>query len=155
MLVKTKHFGEIELSEDKILVFEDGLMGFEDNKKYTILYDIDGEETPAISWLQSLDEQALALPVINPMLVKEDYNPTVEDELLKPLGEISEENLILLLILNVPSDLNKMTANLKAPIVINSETRKGSQIIVENPEYTIKYNVYDAVKTMKEKKGEN
>ena len=42
-------------------------------------------------------------------------------------------------------------ANLKAPFIINSDTRKGCQIIVENKDYEIKYNVYEA---LKKKKGE-
>lgn len=153
MVVQTRYFGEIDLTEDKIISFESGLMGFEDFKKFTILYDVEEEGTPAISWLQSLDEPGLALPVINPLYVKEDYDPIVEDELLKSLGTITDENLVVLLILNVPSDLTKMTANLKAPIIINSDTKKASQIIADNVDYEVKYNVFEAIQTMKKKKG--
>jgi flagellar assembly factor FliW len=155
MIVKTKHFGEIDLDEAKIITFEQGIMGFEDYKNYTILYDTEDGEKASISWLQSLDEQALAIPVINPLLVKPDYNPVVEDELLKPLGEINEENVVLLLTITVPADLTKMSVNLKAPFVINADTRKGSQIIVENQEYEVKYNIYSMLQKLKEEKGEN
>lgn len=152
MLVKTKHFGEIDLSEDKILTFDNGIMGFEDCKKYTILYDSEKAERPVISWLQSLDEQALALPIISPLYVKEDYNPMVEDELLDSLGELTEDNLALFVTMTVPSDLTKMTCNLKAPIVINADTRKGCQIVADNADYAIKYPVYE--KFAKNKEGE-
>lgn len=154
MLVKTKYFGDIDLEEDKIITFEQGIMGFEGFKRYTILFDIEGESKPSISWLQCLDEQSLALPVINPFLIKDDYNPVVEDELLKPIGEINEQNLIILLSLTVPSDMTKLSVNLKAPFIINSDTRKGCQIIVENQEYEIKYNVYNILKKLKDEKGE-
>lgn len=154
MLVKTKYFGEIDLDESKVIDFEQGIMGFEDYKKYTILYDIEDGEKSNISWLQSLDEQNLAIPVINPFVVKSDYNPTVEDELLKPLGDITEDNILLLLTITVPSDLTKMSVNLKAPFIINADTRKGSQIIVENQDYEVKYNVYSVFKELKEKKGD-
>lgn len=154
MIVKTKHFGEIDLDKDKIITFEQGIIGFEDYKNYTILYDTEDGEKASISWLQSIDEQALAIPVINPLLVKPDYNPVVEDELLKPLGEINEENVVLLLTITVPSDLTKMSVNLKAPFVINADTRKGSQIIVENQDYEVKYNVYSMLQKLKEEKGE-
>lgn len=153
MLVNTRYFGEVDLAEDKIITFEDGLMGFEDYKKYTILYDIDEEGAPSISWLQSIDEPSLALPIINPIFINKEYNPTVEDELLKPLGDINEENLAILLIMNVPSDISKMTVNLKAPIIINSDTKKGRQIIVENQDYEIRYNIYDVIQNMKSAKG--
>lgn len=154
MLVKTKYFGEIDLEEDKIITFEQGIMGFEENKRYTILFDVEEENKPGISWLQSLDEQGLALPVVNPFLIKNDYNPIVEDELLRSVGEISEHNLVILLSLTVPSDLTKMSANLKAPFVINSDTRKGCQIIVENQDYEVKYCIYETLKKLKEEKGE-
>lgn len=154
MLVKTRHFGEIDLAEDKVLTFEDGLIGFEDCKRYTILYNNEEGENNTISWLQSLDMQELALPVISPLSVMADYNPIVEDEVLKPLGELTEENVIILLTLSVPSDITKMSANLKAPLVINADTKKGCQIIAENPDYVVKYNIYDLVKKSKEAKGE-
>lgn len=154
MLIKTKYFGDISLEEDKIITFSQGIMGFEDFKRYTILFDVEEGDKSSISWLQSLDEQGLALPVINPFHVKPDYNPIVEDEILKPIGEINEQNLVILLSLTVPTDLEKMSVNLKAPFIINSDTRKGCQIIVENQDYEVKYNVYDALKQLKEEKGE-
>ncbi|WP_026835005.1 flagellar assembly protein FliW [Eubacterium xylanophilum] len=146
MLVKTKYFGEIDLTDDKIITMERGLMGFEDYKNYTILFDSEKEKT-TISWFQSLDEPGLAIPVINPLIVKPDYNPVVEDELLKGMGELTEENLVILLTMTVPSDITQMTVNLMAPIIINSDTRKGAQVIVENDDYEIKYKVYDKLKS--------
>ena len=152
MLIKTRCFGEINLEEEKIITFEKGLFGFEEFKRFTILYDID-EEKVSISWLQSVDEEALALPVVNPALVKEDYNPVIEDELLNQLGELTEENIVVLLTVTVPSEIKNTTVNLKAPIIINSDTRKGCQVVAENPDYVVKYNVYEALKARKEKEG--
>jgi flagellar assembly factor FliW len=155
MLIQTKHFGKIDLEESKIITFDQGIMGFEECKQYTILYDIEDGQNPAISWLQSIEEPSLALPVINPFIIKSDYNPVVEDELLKPLGEINEENLVLLLTVTVPTDVEKMSVNLKAPFIINADTRKGCQAIVENQDYDIKYKVYDIIQKSKGKKGES
>lgn len=149
MLVKTKFFGEVDLPEEKILTFDRGLIGLPDYKRYTIVYDCEREESN-ISWLQSVEEPTLALPVIKPWLVKEDYNPVVEDELLNHIGELTEENLVILLTMTVPSDIKKMTVNLKAPVIINADTRKGAQIIVENEDYEVKYQVYDVLSRKKE-----
>ncbi|MFA9464531.1 MAG: flagellar assembly protein FliW [Velocimicrobium sp.] len=154
MIVQTRYFGEIDLSEDKIIIFENGIMGFEQFKKFTLLYDSEKEERPSISWLQSLDEKSLALPVINPLLVDEGYNPVVEDDLLKSLGELTDENIAILLVMTIPSDIKKMTANMKAPIIINSDTRKGCQVIVENQDYPIKFKVYECLKNPNAKKGD-
>lgn len=154
MLVQTRCFGEIDLEEDKILSFDRGIMGFEGCKKFTILYDNEeeeaGKERNPISWLQSLDEPGLALPIVTPLYVKPDYNPRVEDELLQHIGELTEENLIIFLTLNVPSQIENMTVNLMAPIVINADTKRGTQIIVENDDYPIKYNVYEIFAKQKE-----
>lgn len=150
MLVKTKYFGEIDLTDEKIITLEKGLFGFEEYKRFTILYDCEKEERTNISWFQCVDNQALALPVISPLVVKEDYNPVVEDELLKGLGEITEENLVVLLTMTVPEDLKEMSVNLKAPIIINADTRKGAQIIVENQDYEVKYKIYDVLNEKKE-----
>ncbi|MDF2803905.1 MAG: hypothetical protein K0S61_3808, partial [Anaerocolumna sp.] len=71
----------------------------------------------------------------------------------KSLGDIRDENLVLLLSLTVPADITKMSANLKAPFIINSATRKGTQLIVENQDYEIKYNIYDYIQLLKNEKG--
>lgn len=153
MLVKTRHFGEIDLDESKIISFDSGILGFEACRKYTLLYDEEDGNRPDISWLQSLEEPQLAIPVVSPFLVKPDYNPEVEDELLKSLDNLTEDNIVVLISITVPSDITKISANLKAPFLINSEARKGAQIIIENPEYEIKYQFYDQLMAHKAAKG--
>lgn len=154
MKVLTKFFGEVELDDNKILEFPNGIIGFEDFKKYAILYDEENEGKTRISWLQSLEEPALALPVIDPLAIVPEYAPTIEDELLKPLGDPADEDLLFLLAMTVPSDIAKVTANMKAPFIINAATCKGAQIIVDNADYPVKFNVYESVQKMKEKAGE-
>lgn len=154
MKVLTKFFGEVELDEKKVLEFPNGIIGFEDFKKYAILYDEQNEEEKRISWLQSLEEPKLALPVIDPLAIMSEYTPMIEDELLKPLGDPADEDLLVLLAMTVPSDMTKVTANMKAPFIINAVTCKGAQIIVDNADYPVKFNVYESVQKMKEKAGE-
>ena len=154
MLIKTRYFGEIDVDDQKIITFDNGLIGFEYLKKFTLIYNNESETSGNVTWLQSLDEPMVAFPALSPFYVMTDYNPIVEDEVLKPLGELTEENVIILLTLSVPSDITKMSANLKAPLVINADTKKGCQIIAENPDYVVKYNIYDLVKKSKEAKGE-
>lgn len=153
MLVKTKHFGEIDLDENKVIRFEQGILGFEDYRDYTLLYDDEDGDRPDISWLQSLEEPALAIPVISPFLVRPDYDPQVEDELLQPLGELNDNNIVVLVSVTVPAEVEDVSANLRAPFVINSASRKGVQIIVENSEYEIKYRFYERLKEIKAEKG--
>ena len=141
MRIDTKYFGNIDIDQEKIIHFDNGLLGFEDYKDYTILYDIDEEERSFFSWLQSVEEKGLAFPVVNPLNVDKNYDPTVEDELLTPLGDINSENMVVLLLATIPSNVKEASVNMKAPLVINSDNRKGMQIIVENTEYEIKHKL--------------
>ncbi len=154
MRVKTKFFGEVDLDDNKVLEFPNGIIGFEDFKKFAIIYDSEDENDAKISWLQSLEEPLLALPVVDPLAIVPDYAPMIEDELLKPLGNPADKDLLFLLVMTVPSDMTKVTANMKAPVIINTKTCAGVQLIVDNADYPVKYNVYDAVQKMKEKAGE-
>lgn len=150
MSVNTKLFGEIEIEKDKIITFEKGLIGLPELKKFALITDAEGNNSK-IQWLQSLDEPAMALPLINPYEILEEYNPVVEDELLKPLGEFKEKDLMLLVTIRVPEDITQMTINLKGPIIINAETRKGCQIIVED-DLQVRFPVYDILEKRKERK---
>ena len=154
MLIKTKCFGEVDITEDKVITFDEGLMGFEEYKRFTLLYNNEDDKRSPVSWLQSKDEEKLAFPVIMPFAVKEDYQPVINDTLLEPLGELTDDNVSVLLTMSVPKDITKMTVNLKAPLVINSDIRKGTQVIVENQDYQIKFPIYDMIKKAKEEKGD-
>lgn len=154
MKVQTKFFGEVELDDSKILEFPHGIIGFEKFKRFAIIYNGEDKQDTKISWLQSIDEPLLALPIVDPLAIVPDYAPMIEDELLKPLGNPADEDLVFLLVMTVPSDMTKVTANLKAPVIVNTKTCTGVQLIVDNADYPVKYNVYDAVSRMKEKAGE-
>ena len=52
--------------------------------------------------------------------------------------------------LTVPSDLTKMTCNLKAPIIINTDTMKGIQLIADNEDYLVRYPIYDLLQSRKD-----
>ena len=153
MVINTKLFGTIELSEDKILTFDQGLIGFESLKLFAILYDLEKDSKRSVCWLQSLDEPELAFPVIDPFLVKQNYNPEINDNSLSSLGEVKEDYLSVLVTLAVPKDITKMACNLRAPIIINTDTRKGAQVITETAEYPVKYYIYDILKAKKQERG--
>ena len=153
MKAATRLFGEIEIDESKIITFEDGIIGFPDMKKFTLIFDEEKEGRPSISWLQSMDEPEIAFPVMDPLFVCETYNPSVEEELLKNLGTIKEDNLYVLVTVTVPQNIKELAVNLNAPIVINTDTRKASQIIVED-DLPVRYRIYEILEEAKKKAGE-
>lgn len=154
MKAMTKYFGEVDIEEEKVLEFPNGIIGFENLHKFAIIYDLDRGKDVNVSYLQSLEEPLLVLPVLNPLVVLDSYNPMIEDELLEPLDMPKEDEIMVLLSMTVPADLTKMTVNMKAPFVINTRTKKGGQIIVENTDYQIRYPIYDILQANKEKAGE-
>lgn len=152
MNILTKVFGEITIDVDKVITFPSGIIGFPDLTEYALVHDED-KGAGSIHWLQSVQEPAFAMPVMDPLLVMPEYNPEVDDELLKNIGEIVPEELLVLVTVTVPSDLTKMTVNLKGPIIINAAEKKACQIIVEGEGYAVKYPVYDILNA-KKKAGE-
>lgn len=150
MKVSTKIFGEIEVDESRFIYFEDGILGFPELKRFMLIHDEESSGKNLISWMQSIEEPGFAMPVIDPLKVCPDYNPEVEDELLKPLGELTGDEILVLTTVTVPSEIEKMTSNLKAPFIINSENLKACQIILEDEQYLIKYPIYETLKNSKE-----
>jgi len=150
MLIKTKIFGDVEISDEKILTFEDGIIGFPDLKHFTLLHDEEKGTDAGIRYFQSIEEPAFAMPVMNPLMVCENYNPQVSDEFLSSLGDLKDENIVVLVTVTVPTDLTKMTVNLQGPIIINSDEKKGAQIIVEGNDYPVRYPIYDILKSRKD-----
>ena len=155
MQINTKWFGTVEIDGAKVITFEKGLIGFEDCSRFAIVYEADDKKEKPIMWLQSLDEQALALPIIKPEYIVDEYAPDVEDELVYKLGEnVKSDDLMIFVTMTVPSDLTKMTCNLKAPIIINTATMKAVQAVAANEDYVVRFPVYNLLKERKEKAGE-
>ena len=154
MIAEPKYVGTRDVEHHKIIHLPLGTSGAENLKNFALIYDIDNEQKSKISWLQSMEEPLMALPVINPIDLMENYNPIIEDELMKIIGNPADADILIFVTMTIPSDLEKMTANLKGPFIINTVTRQAMQVIVENPEYKVKFNAYEAIQEMKKKAGE-
>ncbi len=152
MKITTKLFDEIEVDEEKLITFPQGIIGFPELTDFLLIHDSESEG--GIRWMQSIQEPAFAMPVIDPLIVMPDYNPRIEDDLLGPLGNVTEENTLVLVTITVPHEIEKMTVNLKAPIIINGENRKATQMIIEDDKYLVKFRTYQILKDNMERAGE-
>ena len=148
MKINTKVFGEVEIADDKIIHFPSGIVGFPELTEFTLLHD-EEKGAGSIHWLQSIQEPGFAMPVMDPLLVCPDYNPEVDDELLKPLGGLDPEEILVLVTVTVPSDLKKMSVNLRGPVIIIAAAKKACQVIVEGEGYQVKYPVYEILSARK------
>lgn len=152
MQITTKVFGEITIDDDKLIKFPNGIVGFPDLVDFTLIHD-EEKGKDSIHWLQSIQEPAFAMPVMDPLLVRPDYNPEVDDELLKNIGTLIPDETLVLVTVTVPKDLTKMSVNLRGPIIINAVEKKAAQVIVEGEEYPVKFPIYDILNN-KKKAGE-
>lgn len=150
MKITTKIFGEIEIADDKIITFVNGIIGYPDLKRFTLIYNEEQGVNAGIRWMQSVDEPGFAIPVMDPLLVKGDYNPVVDDEIFINIGELTPDNTLVLVSVTVPKEITKMSVNLQGPYVINVDELKACQVIVENTDYPVKYYIYDILKARKD-----
>ncbi|MDK2919035.1 MAG: flagellar assembly factor FliW [Candidatus Petromonas sp.] len=144
MKINTRHFGEIEINENEIINFPDGLLGFEDIKKYILINSPD-PEVP-FQWLQSVDEPNLAFVVTSPFLFKSDYEFDIPQNVVEKLEIEKTEDVMIYSIAVVPDDIKDMTINLKGPIIINTKTNRAKQIVLEDDKYTLKYKIFENIK---------
>ncbi len=153
MRINTRIFGEVEIDDTKIIRFANGIIGFPELKEFSLMHDAEKEDGSGVKWLQSLQEEGFAMPVMDPLVIMPDYNPQVEDELLKPIGSLDPDHMLVLVTLTVPSDIKKMSVNLRAPIVVHTDSRKACQVIVDDEKYPVKYPIYEMLQAAK-KAGE-
>lgn len=128
MTIETRDFGRIEVSEDGILEFVQPILGFEEQKKFIILYD--DEMGDAMAWLQSIDDKDTCFIIMDPGCLIANYNPKISDEVLKELS-LKEDEVVFRCLLVVPADINDASINLKSPLVINPAKKCASQVVLE------------------------
>jgi len=141
MFIKTTHFGEIEIDEEDILDFKEGILGFEDIHKFGVINSED-QESP-FSWIQSIEKPELAFALVNPFAVKKDYDFELKDENASSLGVEDPSQVAVFAILVIPEDIKKISMNLKAPIIVNTNNKKAAQIILDSDKYTVRHLILD------------
>ena len=141
MFIETSHFGKIEINEADILNFEEGIIGFEDVKKFGII-DSEDPESP-FKWIQAVDKPELAFPLVDPFKIKKDYDFDLTDEEVEYLGVNDASEVMVFSIVVVPEDIKKISMNLKAPLIINKTNNKAAQIILDTDRYTVRHFILD------------
>ena len=133
MTVDTLRFGKVEYDDSDLLIFPRGIPAFENNHQWILA----GSDDSAIRWLQNIEDGSLALPV------RSDYNARIPDDELKLIGTTDPSELALLIVVSVPDGAPwNMTANLRAPILVNVKTHKAVQVIALNEEYPIRHMIF-------------
>ncbi|MEM1331351.1 MAG: flagellar assembly protein FliW [Planctomycetota bacterium] len=134
MDVQTTRFGVIQIAEDRVITFPKGLLGFPSQKRYCLL---EPGDDACFFWLQSLEEPSLAFVVTDPALFVEDYSVPLRAEQMDELGLDRTENAQVFAIVNKID--HQLTGNLQGPLVINTLTREGAQLVLAEKRWTTRH----------------
>ena len=137
MKVATKAYGLIDVNEHQRIKFPQGLLGFESFRDYVLL---DAERQP-FYWLQSLDVEQVAFILINPFLFRPDFEMSIDNEELLPIGITDPGKALIFSIVTIPMDGSPMTANLQGPLVINRDSRLGIQAVLTDSRWRTKHDI--------------
>ena len=134
MHVRTTRFGTVEIAEDRVITFPKGLLGFPSQTRYCLL---EPGDDACFFWLQSLDEPSLAFVVTDPSLFVPDYSVPVRPEQMGDLSLGRLEDAQVFVIVNKVDQ--QLTGNLQGPLVINTITRKGEQMVLAEKRWTTRH----------------
>jgi flagellar assembly factor FliW len=135
-MIKTKYHGEIEINNEEILHFEKGIPGFLDEKEFVIL-PLSDDQTFSI--MQSVNTPYVAFVISSPFNFFKDYEFKLEDAVLEELEIKAEKDVLVFSILSVGDPFETTTANLQAPVIVNSSNHQAKQMILNDQRYNTKH----------------
>lgn len=141
MTVDTKAYGLVEIDERQQISLPLGLYGFEGLGDYILM---DARQRP-FYWLQSLEVREVAFVLIDPKVIRPDYDAEIDPQDFEALDldGPDDERFLQFAIVTIPEDRQDMTANLQGPIIINKESREGQQCISRNDKWHVRHNIIE------------
>jgi len=133
MKVRTLLFGDIEIEDEYKIEFVSPILGFEDEREFVLIREKD--DSPFF-WLQSLKTPELAFLLADPFIFFPDYSIDLENSYIG-------EKIAIYVIVALNEDFKLSTANLIAPIVIDVESKKAFQIVLEDSPYTTRHYLFE------------
>lgn len=135
---RTMQFGELNYRSEDVINLPEGLVGMPSLRNWLIL-DM-GDDVP-LKWFQSLDRADFGFPVTQPWFFHDDYEVQVTRGVQDTLGTAQVDDLTTLIITTVHPGGEKVTGNLLAPLVVDTETRKGAQLTLDDGRYAMRQEI--------------
>lgn len=139
MQIQTSRFGAVEITTEDLIQFPEGILGFNELRQFVLLDDPSDE---IFAWLQSCEEADVAFPLLEPELFAPSYVVQLAKHDLEVLGLQSQQGVRCFAIITIPQDPTQMTANLKAPIVINVDQRLARQCVLQDNQLAIREPIF-------------
>lgn len=140
MKISTIRFGEIEIEESRIFKFALPIIGFNELRDFVIL---DLNKEGFFRWLQSVEDPALAFPIVSVFSLDVDYTIDLSDEVVQILKITNPDSLLVMNIASIPQDNPQgTTINLLAPIIFNLDEQLAGQVILSGSGYDISFPLF-------------
>lgn len=143
MILKTKYHGEINYDNHEVITFKKGLLGFQNLKKF-IVFPL--KDNKVFNVVHSIEDTGIGFVVSSPFNINKNYEFRLSQNTLEELNIEDSNEVLVLNILTINSDIKKTTVNLRAPLIINIKSKLGQQIILNNEEYSIKAPIFKEIK---------
>lgn len=132
--LQTTRFGQIDYRDEDVVEFPDGMPGFAQLKRFLL---IEGPDYQPFRFLQSVQEPSISFPLLTPQTVDAEYHFELPKKERRTLELERPEDAVVLCIVTIDEDPSKATINLFAPVVVNLQTRRASQVILFNSNHPV------------------
>ena len=137
MNIDTPHSGTLEVAPDRIIEFPRGLPGFEELRRYSLFHPESEAGVPPYFILQSVDDPGVAFNIADPALFGFNYEINLPDEELAVLNLADPTEAAVVVMLVREEAGGQVRANLKAPLILNVNARRGIQHVFSNLDYQV------------------
>lgn len=139
MIIHTSRFGPVSIASDDVIHFPEGLLGFNELRRFVLLDDPSDE---IFAWLQSCEEPGIAFPLLEPELFANTYTVQLAKHDMESISLQPNDGVRTFSIITIPQDPTQMTANLKAPVVINVAKRLARQCVLQDNSLAIREPIF-------------
>lgn len=138
MKIDTTRFGEVEVEDDQIISMPEGIIGFEECRKFALL---DHSPDSPFKWFQSVDDPGLAFVIIDPFPFVSDYKVDLKEADLEFLGAKDAADVLILTFVSIKRESSSITANLMGPVIINLTNLIAKQLILSDTSYSPSHRI--------------
>jgi flagellar assembly factor FliW len=142
MIVQTTRFGKIDVKDQDLFEFREGLLGFGHLRKFIIL---DDPHDDIFAWLQSCESPDVAFPILEPGLFAPQLSVEFSSSDLEALELASAQAGKVFCIVTIPNDPTKMTANVKAPVLVNLANHRARQCVLQDNSLAIREPIFQSL----------
>lgn len=126
---KNRQFGELEFDDEHVLTFPEGIIGFEDCRRYVLIND---EDSQPFRWLVSIEDEDISFPLLNPKIFVPDYDA----------GKSQKDDATILAVASLSKEIERSTVNLRSPVIIMNKSKTGKQVILDKEAYALQHPLF-------------